>query len=159
MDMPTASIQSGHGALRKGRHSLPGHAYHVTVTTVGREGVFADFDCARVASASFECQALLGDATLLAWVLMPDHVHWLVQLGQQDSLGGLISRMKSASARNVNHVCGRSGALWSRAFHDHAIRSEESLEQVAAYIIANPLRAKLATDIGNYPFWNSAWLL
>jgi putative transposase len=159
MDMPSSSKQPGHGALRKGRHSLPGHTYHVTVTTLGREDVFADFECARIASASFECRTLLGDATLLAWVLMPDHVHWLLQIGQQDSLGGLIGRMKSASARNVNHVRSRGGALWSRAFHDHAIRSEESLEQVAAYIIANPLRAKLATDIGNYPFWNSTWLL
>jgi REP element-mobilizing transposase RayT len=159
MDMPSFPKQPGHGALRKGRHSLPGYAYHVTVTTLDREDVFADFECARIASASFECGTILGDSTLLAWVLMPDHVHWLLQLGQQDSLGGLVSRMKSASARNVNHVRGRRGALWSRAFHDHAIRGGESLEQVAAYIIANPLRAKLATDIGNYPFWNSTWLL
>ena len=158
MNMPSSPLQSGHGALRKGRHSLPGHAYHVTVTTLGREDVFADFECARIASASFECRALLGDARLLAWVLMPDHVHWLLQLGLQDSLGGVISRMKSASARNVNRVRRRNGALWARAFHDQAIRSDESLEQVAAYIIANPLRARLAVAVGDYPFWNSVWL-
>lgn len=70
----------------------------------------------------------------------------------------VVNRLKSASARHVNRFIGRQGALWQRAYHDHALRSEESLREVARYIIANPLRAGLAHRIGDYPFWNAVWV-
>ncbi len=95
---------------------------------------------------------------MLAWVLMPDHAHWLLQLGDRDPLSVVVSRLKSASARCANRAMGNDGKLWDRAFHDHAIRDEEEAFKVARYIVANPLRAGLAERIGNYPFWNSIWL-
>jgi len=95
---------------------------------------------------------------MLAWVLMPDHVHWLLQLGETDSLGEVIGRLKSASSRHTNRALNRTGPLWSKAFHDHALREEEDLQAVARYIVANPLRAGLIKRIGDYPFWNAIWL-
>ncbi len=95
---------------------------------------------------------------MLAWVLMPDHAHWLLRLGERDSLAIVVSRLKSASARCVNRVLGTQGTLWSAAFHDRAIRRDEDMQDAARYIIANPVRARLAARIGDYPFWNSIWL-
>ena len=95
---------------------------------------------------------------MLAWVLMPDHAHWLVQLHGHDALATVVNRLKSASARAVNQALGRRGALWSRAFHDHALRSDETIEVVARYIIANPIRAGLVSRVGDYPFWNTTFL-
>jgi REP element-mobilizing transposase RayT len=148
----------GHRALRRGRVSLPNQAYLVTASTVKRHQFFLDFKAARVACRCFEARPNLGDANMLAWVLMPDHTHWLIQLGQKDKLDMVVNRLKSASARHVNRLIGRQGALWQRAYHDHALRSEESLREVARYIIANPLRAGLAHRIGDYPFWNAVWV-
>ena len=152
------AAQPGHAALRGGRASHQCHVYHVTTSTKGRAPVFNNFDAASVAARCFGNQILLGDAILMAWVLMPDHVHWLLQLGDRDPLAAVINRLKAASARSVNIELGRAGALWSRAYHDHALRSDEGVRAVARYIIANPIRAGLARRVGDYPFWNAIWL-
>jgi hypothetical protein len=58
----------------------------------------------------------------------------------------------------VNRLRQTEGALWDKGFHDRAIRKDENLKNAARYLIANPLRAGLVKDIGDYPYWNAAWL-
>lgn len=149
--------QSGHKALRKGRVSLRNHVYLITTTTVKRQRFFDDFNAGCVAASCFENTALLGDARMLAWVLMPDHAHWLIYLGELDALSVVVSRLKSASARLANGVLNRRDALWEPAYHDHVLRAEEDLQNVARYIIVNPLRVGLVQRLGDYPFWNAVW--
>ena len=95
---------------------------------------------------------------MLAWVLMPDHLHSLLQLGERDKLDAEVSRLKSASARQANRVLHRAGEVWAYAFHDHALRSDEDMQGVARYVVANPVRAGLVARVGDYPFWNAVWL-
>ncbi|MEI7870180.1 MAG: transposase [Candidatus Methylumidiphilus sp.] len=152
------NLKPGHAALRKGRVSLHGQIYLVTTTTLDRQSVFLDFRAAQAAARSFEDKSVLADATLLAWVLMPDHFHGLLQLGETIDLQNMMNRLKSASARRVNRVIGHEGALWARTHHDHALRQEEDLLQTARYIVANPVRAGLVKRVGDYPFWNAVWL-
>jgi REP element-mobilizing transposase RayT len=136
--------------------SIPNQVYLVTTVTAGRQRFFLDFKAACAAAGRFADPAPLGDARMLAWVLMPDHTHWLLHLGQKDRLETVVNRLKSGSARLVNGTLGRQGALWARGFHDHALRSEENIRDVARYVIANPLRAGLR--VWDYPFWNAVWL-
>ena len=150
--------KSGNAALRKGRVSLANTAYLITTVTEDRSRYFENFDAGSIASRCFEDEELLGDAKMLAWVLMPDHAHWLIQLGEEVTLDCLVNRLKSSSARCANKVLNRSGALWIPAYHDHALREEEDLQSVARYVVANPLRAGLVNKIGDYPFWNAVWL-
>lgn len=150
--------RSGRRALRRGRMSMPNHAYLVTSTVQNREPCFADFAAGCAAARCFKYGRVLGDATLLAWVLMPDHVHWMIQLGTVDSLASVVNRLKSASARHANRVLRRSGPLWASAFHDRALRAEEDARASARYVVANPLRAGLVSSIGDYPFWDAVWL-
>ena len=158
MENTPTNIYPGHAALRRGRVSIPGQVYHLTVTTRLRKPVFVDFGAACEAARCFEDAAMLGDSRMLAWVLMPDHAHWLLQLGELDSLTRIVVRLKSSSSRKANRVLGTKGSLWSRAFHDHALREEEELVSVARYIVANPIRAGIVSRIGDYPFWNATWL-
>jgi REP element-mobilizing transposase RayT len=148
----------GHQSLRKGRISMPHQVYLVTTATRQRQPVFLDFGAACAAARCFEDSDLLGDARMLAWVLMPDHVHWLLQVGEKDSLDTVVNRLKSASGRQVNRLFGRQGPFWQKAFHDHALREAEDLRKVARYMAANPLRAGLVQRIGDYPFWNAIWI-
>ena len=154
----TMNSTPGHHALRKGRVSIANGIYLVTATTFDRQKLFVDFDAGCAAARCFEDTRLLGDAKMLAWVLMPDHLHGLLQLGERDELSAVVNRMKSASARHVNHALGKSGAVWAKTFHDHALRSKEDLQDVARYIVANPLRAGLVTRVEDYPFWNAVWV-
>jgi len=158
MERLTYPRHNGHAALRRGRSDVAQQIYHVTITTQARNPVFSNFEAAAAASRAFETPVFLGNATLLAWVLMPDHAHWLLQLGEGDSLATVVARLKSASARHANLALRRRGNVWSRAFHDHALRHDEDVLATARYIIANPLRAGLVDQIGDYPFWNTIWL-
>ena len=149
--------RSGHRALRKGRVSVPNGVYHLTIATAGRAPVFADPPAAVAACRCFHDPALLPGARMLAWVLMPDHAHWLLQLGETEPLHRVVARLKTISAERVNE-CGRAGRVWSRAYHDRALRDDEDTATVARYIVANPLRAGLARRVGDYPYWNAVWL-
>jgi putative transposase len=152
------TITIGHSALRRHRASLPGHYYHLTTTTLSRRRVFDDFHVARGAIRALHGVDALGSSELLAWVLMPDHLHILVRLGDELVLPQLMNRLKAAIAREVNRRLGVSGPVWQRAYHDHVIRDDETLEAVGRYIIMNPLRAGLVLRVGAYPHWDAVWV-
>jgi len=89
---------------------------------------------------------------------MPDHLHWLFQLQERLTLAQAIKQLKARSALRINGLLGRQGPVWQRGDYDHAIRRDEDLRAVARYIIANPLRAGLVQQIGDYPLWDANWL-
>ena len=143
--------------LRKGRYSEIDRIYSVTVTTHQRRPVFADWQLGRLLVHELRRTEQQGLAQSLAWVVMPDHFHWLFQL-KKTSLSLLLKQVKARSAIALNKVSRREDQLWHKGFYDHAIRREESLRKHARYIIANPLRAGLVTRIGDYPLWDAIWL-
>ncbi len=149
---------SGYKNLKKGRYSSAGQIYHVVSRTWQRRQVFSDWKYANAACRSFTCTKTLKDSSLLCWVLMPDHAHWLVQLGEIDSLSELIGRMKSLSAMEVRTCAGHQGSIWYPGFYERAIRKNDDLLDVARYIVANPLRAGLSKSVKQYPYWNSVYL-
>ncbi len=153
-----ATKKPGNAALRKGRASIEGQIYFITTTTLKRQPLFADFQTARAAAQTFEDKKVLADARLLAWVLMPEHFHGLLALGERHGLPEIMGRLKSASARRANKTIGRQGPLWDRAYYDHALRHEEDLLVTARYLVANPVRAGIVQRVGDYPFWNAIWL-
>ncbi len=77
-------LPAGHRALREGRESVIHGTYLVTTTTLGRQPRFADFEVAAGVCRCFRSREALADAHLLAWVLMPDHAHWLIELGETE---------------------------------------------------------------------------
>ena len=145
-------------ALLLGRISLPGQAYLVTTVTHDRQSWFADFTLARLAIREMRDMEQEGWLESMAWVLMPDHLHWLFQLGEKASLSDTVKAFKGRSAQRINHGMNRSGPIWQKAFHDHAMRGEEDLPGIARYVVANPLRAGLVAKIGDYPHWDAIWL-
>ena len=146
-----------HGkSLRIGRFSQVGHSYLVTCVTQDRQPVFTDFYIARMLVN--ELRRLHESETVLsfAWVIMPDHLHWLFQL-RSGSLATVAQAVKGRSAFEVNKVCGSKTLTWQRGYHDHAARAEEDLVKIARYVIANPIRAGLVETAGDYPLWDSIW--
>lgn len=145
--------------LRKGRFSEAGRIYLVTTATYDRRPIFSDFTSGRIVVQSLWYQATQDRADTLAYVVMPDHLHWLLALAPATDLSRVVRATKGLSARRVNLRLGRSGAiLWQSGFHDHALRQEEDIRDAARYIVANPLRAGLVRRLGDYPLWDAVWL-
>jgi REP element-mobilizing transposase RayT len=89
----------GHRVLRKGRASLPGQVYPVTVVSRERQRHFANFAAACAVASVLGDATAWRDARAMAWVLMPDHWHALVQLGEVNSLSAAMQRINSLTAR------------------------------------------------------------
>ncbi len=115
----------------------------------------ADFAIARQVIETMRHADARGDACTFAFVVMPDHIHWLVSLENAQSLAVLVGTMKSRAARLVNAHCAPAHRfVWQPGFHDRALRRHENAHAIADYIVANPLRAGLAAEIGDYPHWD-----
>ena len=143
--------------LRTGRYSAPGQIYLVTTVVQNREPVFTDFLQGRLVVDALRKAQEEELVLSLAWVVMPDHFHWLIEL-KHSALPYVMARTKSRITFALNRSIGRDGSLWQHGFHDRAIRREEDLQTVARYIVANPLRAGLVERIGDYPLWDAVWL-
>lgn len=101
--------------LRKGRYSETGRLYNITTVTHQREPLFHDLRCARIVIAEMRHLADEGLIDSQAWVLMPDHLHWLFALRQEITLGKAMNLFKGRSSRAVNQQLNRTGHL-IRAF-------------------------------------------
>jgi len=150
--------ESHGGDLRKGRYSETGCVYLVTAVTEARRALFADVGLGREVVHTMRYHDLAGDSETLAFVVMPDHFHWLFALGENMPLAPLIKSVKSFSARSINRRLGGSGRVWQTGYHDHALRRDEDIVQVSRYVVANPLRAGLVERLGDYPLWDAAFL-
>jgi putative transposase len=148
----------GHTALRKGRVDASGQVYLVTTATAARTRRFEDAQAARAVCRTINDSGTWRPSRRLAWVLMPDHWHGLIELGDEDRLTQAMRRFKERAARAVNLVQGAQGAVWAAAFHDHALRRDEGLIAAARYVVANPVRAGLVRRAGDYPYWDAIWL-
>jgi putative transposase len=158
--MSNSPLLPGRGTseLRKGRFSGQNQIYHISTATVGREPIFVAFQHARMVIQSVRREDLAGNTETLAFVVMPDHLHWLLRVKAERSLSVCVNTMKSFATRSINRCTGRHGKLWQKGFYDRAIRREEDLVSIARYIVANPLRAGIVKSVREYPHWDAVWL-
>jgi REP element-mobilizing transposase RayT len=143
--------------LRIGRFAESSRIYLLTSNTLGREPVFKSFGLGRLVVDQFRQAQEQQWASSLAWVVTPDHFHWLIEL-QECSLSELMQKTKSLSTRRVNMSISRTGSLWQQGYHDRALQRDEDLVKLARYVVANPLRAGLVERLGDYPLWDAIWV-
>jgi REP element-mobilizing transposase RayT len=106
-----------------------------------------DPNIAKIVADALRC--FHGDRyALLAWCIMPNHVHVLFSLTDGFTLETVLHSWKSYSAKEANRRLGRTGAFWQREYFDHVVRSESSLQRIMRYVQDNPLRAGLS----NWPW-------
>lgn len=80
---------------------------------------------------------------LLAWCVMPNHVHVLFQPSDGHDLAGIVHSWKSYSAKAANRALGRSGEFWEREYFDHIARNQAEIKRIVRYIMDNPRKARL----------------
>lgn len=91
---------------------------------------------------------------LLAWVVMPNHVHVLFKVGNL-KMSRIVEDWKKFTAKTINKSLNRSGRLWFQDYWDTYIRNAEHEAQTRHYIEGNPVKAFLAREPKEWP-WSSA---
>ena len=80
---------------------------------------------------------------LLAWCVMPNHVHAVLQPMPGHDLPEILHSWKSYTAKEINQMLGVKGQLWEAEYYDHLIRDERDFEAQIEYVLANPMKAGL----------------
>jgi len=148
--------EKGTHLLRKGRISQIGQYYLLTTATRDRIPVFTRPETARIVLSSLDWLDSQGCIHLEAAVVMPDHLHFVAQL-RSGSLSKLMQTLKGYTSRKINELLNRKGQLWQPQYHEHAIRTNEVLNEVTLYCLHNPVRAGLVQDFHDYPYWYCCW--
>lgn len=135
------------------RYYVPGGTYFFTLVTEGRSPLFACENARQILARKLrECQER-HPFTMVAIVLLPDHLHMLWSLPQNDTrYSARLSWLKGYFTRewllSGGHEQSREGSrnperrrgVWQRRFWEHTIRDEADLESHADYIHYNPVK-------------------
>ena len=99
---------------------------------------------------------------LIAWVVMPNHVHVLIRTYEGVALAKIVQSWKSYTGRRILQIAderlqGREHPrqLWMREYWDRYIRDERHYIAAVAYIHENPVKAGLVAVAEDWP-WSSA---
>ena len=93
---------------------------------------------------------------IIAWCIMPNHVHILIEVFNGISLSEIIHSWKSYSANQINKLLNRTGQVWMMEYFDRYIRDYDHFEKVINYIHNNPVKVGLVKSPSEYR-WSSAY--
>jgi putative transposase len=135
------------------RIEFPGALYHVTARGDRRERIYADaFDChAWLDVLSFVCAR--HRFLVHAYCLMPNHYHLLLETVEANLSSGM-QLMNSMYSQAFNRRHRLVGHLFQGRYKAIVCEKKSYLKELARYIVLNPVRAKLATDVDAWE-WSS----
>ena len=162
-ERPTTQFTATYHRRNLPHFERPWAKYFITFSTVARRELAP-------AERDIVLETILHDHTkaytLYAAVVMPDHVHILIEPAVKErddkgdavfhSLSEIMQTVKSVSAHKINKACGVNGeSVWDKESHDRMIRSDSDLEEKFFYIVENPWRDGLETEDGTERY---AWI-
>ena len=139
---------------RIARYVAPGLAHHITQRGTGRQVVFRTRLDRQVYLGLLREQASFLGVSILAYCLMPNHIHLVAVPPEEDSLAILLRRVHGRFAQYFNARRARSGHLWQNRFYSCPM-GPGHLWTAIRYVESNPVRAALAADPVGYE-WSSA---
>jgi len=167
-----SEAQYGSFVIMKLKHyDYDGRARFVTICTHKRMPVFTNDEMRHTLISALAEIRNRFNLKLIAYVIMPEHLHLIVVPTGNDSIGFIVGEYKRITARKIHELMLNYGlksmhdfvtirnrkerfALWLRRCYDHNIRSEESLWQKVAYCHNNPVKRGLAKTASEY-IWSS----
>jgi len=136
-----------HEALRREHWSNPGADYFLTLCTHDRQQGLTEMEPATAILTQAHELAAEDIWRVRTAVIMPDHLHLLISLGEAIELPAAVRLFKGRLAPALR----RAGLRWQRAYFDHRLRPEEDPLPVFLYIFLNPYRANLVQSNQTWP--------
>lgn len=133
--------------------------YFLTICTCERRQTFCDDTVVAATLLQFRKVATEEKFAILAYCLMPDHVHFLVEgMTNQSDFRRFVKRAKQHSG--AAYALEYRQPLWQEGYYERILRRDEDARDVARYIVWNPVRAGLSLMPAEYPYLGSdVWLI
>ena len=112
-----------------------------------------------------ECAEIVRDSILflngkwyelMAWIIMPNHVHLLVRFEEGQSLSKALHSLKSYTGHELKKLHPEMSHIWQDESFDRYMRNEEHYRKTYQYIHQNPVKAKICRAPEDFP-WSSAF--
>ncbi len=134
------------------RWQIPGEIYHVVFRTRHLKPFLPgpDADCV---TREIKLLAENGHAIILAWVIMPNHVHLLTQ-PKNGQIGKIIQLVKGRSSKEIKKRHPELDKTWEKRYYDRRLRHVNQVPDRIEYIINNPVTAGLCERPEDWP-WSS----
>ena len=141
------------GMTRLPRNEQPDFIYNVLARGVNRVRTFVDEEDYRTYVALLVAVVERCGWRLLAFCLMPNHVHLVIQAPDLN-LGYGMQLLHGKYARHFNDRHGRVGHLFQDRFKSPVVQTDEALVRLVGYVVANPVKARLVKRAVDWP-WGS----
>lgn len=139
---------------RMARLVVPNYPHHVTQRGNRRQAVFFGDGDYRTYLELVRAACTVVETAVLAYCLMPNHVHLIMVPRHEDGLRAAIAESHRRYTRLVNFRAGWRGHLWQERFHSF-VMDEAHLAAAIPYVEQNPVRAQLCQRPEDWP-WSSA---
>lgn len=147
------------------RANIKGGTYFFTVVTHQRQKLLIDEDVRNALREGIKKTRVTFPFQILAWVLLPDHLHCIWSLPEGDAdfarRWGMIKRhvsqhcanhLKTNEGLNLSRIKRNESSLWQRRYWEHQIRDESDLIKHINYIHWNPLKHGLVDQVSDWPY-------
>jgi REP element-mobilizing transposase RayT len=126
-------------------------AYFITTSTLARKQIFRQLRLAEIIIDILLSNRMTWEYTLFACVIMPDHLHVLLQPNGNSGISKVLNEIKGVSSRKINLKL-KQGRIWQKGFYDFTIFSDRKFKEKFNYIHFNPVKWNLVKNAEDYPF-------
>ena len=125
--------------------------YFITICAYMQRNLFQRDQVAELMVATFVKYRDAGEFELHEYVVMPNHVHLLLSVNDQQQLGRVIQLIKGGFSHSLREHGTVFPVVWQQRYHDRRVRDVKEFAEFSRYIRQNPVRKGLAEDPGDYP--------
>ena len=149
------------------RANIPGGTFFITIDTYDRHPLLLMPKARDFLHAAWEDVAGRFPFTTDAVCLLPDHIHLLMTLPEDDSdfsmrireikrlfTKAYLAEFGIGPTRGRSHQDKNEAAIWQRRFYEHTIRDDQDMNAHMDYIHFNPVKHGLVSQVKNWQ-WSS----
>lgn len=141
---------------RHNRIDFPGSIHFVTTVASVRGSWFVDEDVCRKILLQFEKYRIRNRISCYGYVLMPDHLHALLQQDTEGvTVADLMRDFKRETSKRLKLTDFPQVELWSQCYDDVPVPGTDAAMTKLVYMLNNPVRRGIVSDACDYP-WSSA---
>ncbi|MEM7332526.1 MAG: transposase [Chloroflexota bacterium] len=133
---------------------LPGHYYHIYNRGARQLSIFREEENYLYVLRLVKKYLEQLNLSMIAYVLMPNHYHFLVQQLGDHNAGLLPQRVFNSYSKAYNKRYDHSGTLFEGRFKAKHVDSDVYLRHLCCYIHANPVKDGFVQDVGEWPYSN-----
>jgi len=140
---------------RQARVIVANYPHHIIQRGHNRADVFFDDDDYDFYLQNLRTLKYAFDVKVYAYCLMKNHVHLIINPGDNtSSIGLFMKRLAGRQTRYINKKYDRSGTLWESRYRSSLIETERYLLACCRYVEMNPVRSKITKTVLQYK-WSS----